>query len=106
MKIEKGVIRQLQEYVRNKTEERGFDEDPLSVRLLLLSEEVGELIHACRKRLGMNFRNKAKDTVIGEELADVFHMILSVANELGIDLEKEFVKKEKKNDKRVYRRKG
>ena len=104
MKIKKGTIKEIQKYVREKTEERGFGDDPLSVRLLLLSEEVGELIHASRKYLGMNFRNKIKDTVIGEELTDVLHMVLSIANKLGIDMEEEFIKKEDKNDKRVYKK--
>ncbi len=104
MKIKKGTIRQLQEYVREKTEERGFGEDTLSVKLLLLSEEVGELIHASRQHLGMNFRDKIKDTVIGEELSDILHMIFSIANKLGIDMEKELIKKEDENDRRVYKK--
>jgi NTP pyrophosphatase (non-canonical NTP hydrolase) len=104
MKIKKGTIKEIQEYVREKTKERGFGDDPLAVKLLLLSEEVGELIHASRRHLGMNFRNKIKDTVIGEELSDILYMVFSIANKLGIDMEKELIKKENKNDKRIYKK--
>jgi NTP pyrophosphatase (non-canonical NTP hydrolase) len=50
--------------------------------MLWIVEEVGELAEAVRK--GKN---------VGEEIADVFAWLVSLANLCGIDLEKESLKK-------------
>ncbi len=54
MDLQPGTIKHLQEYVAAKMKERGFDDETLHERLLLLAEEVGEVIKACRKASGMN----------------------------------------------------
>ena len=53
-KIKSGTLKHLQEYVAGKIEERGFKDESLHERLILLTEEVGELAKTCRKISGMN----------------------------------------------------
>ena len=104
-KLAVGTIRHLQEYVRGKIKERGFEDETLHERLLLLTEELGELVHACRKISGMNVDQHREITnKAGEEVADVLNMVFAVGIELGLDIEHEFFEKEKKIDKRVYKR--
>jgi NTP pyrophosphatase (non-canonical NTP hydrolase) len=109
MELKKGTIKQLQKYIAQKIRERGFEDETLHERLLLLAEEVGELIHASRKLSGMNIDllrekiSKSKEEV-GEELVDVINMVFAVGTKLGIDIEKEFYKKEKIVNKRQYKR--
>lgn len=100
-----GTIQNLQSYISAKIDERGFDDEPVQERLLLLTEEVGELVKACRKMSGMYVEeNKVSNENIGAEIADVINMVFAVGIELGLDIEKEFREKEAKNDLRVYKR--
>ena len=105
MKLKKGTIKHLQEYTSFKVKERGFEDETLHERLLLLTEELGELVKACRHLTGMNVdvNKKIKDKA-GEEVVDVFNMLFAVANKLGLDVEEEFTKKEIEIDKRIYKR--
>ena len=103
--IKKGTIKHLQEYVAYKIEKRGFKDETIHERLLLLVEEVGELVNACRKITGMNCDVNRKIKVnVGEEITDVINMVFAVGIELGLDIESEFLKKEKIIDKRFYKR--
>jgi len=109
MKLKKETIKHLQKYIAQKIRERDFEDETLHERLLLLAEEVGELIHASRKLSGMNIDllreniSKSKEEA-GEEIVDVINMVFAVAAKLGIDVEKEFLKKEKIIEKRKYKR--
>ena len=103
--LEEGSIKNLQEHVAYKIKERGFGDESLHERLLLLTEEVGELMRACRKASGMNVdQNKEIVNNIGEEIVDVINMLFAVAIKAGIDVEKEFRLKEEIIDKRTYAR--
>ncbi len=105
MELKKETIQHLQEYIRYKIDERGFDDEPLHERLLMLTEEVGELVKACRKTNGMHVDVSKKDEHwLGGEITDVINMVFAVAIELGIDVESEFKKKEAEVDTRVYTR--
>ena len=53
MELKKDSIKNLQEYIHFKIKERGFDDESLHERLLMLTEELGELVNACRKISGM-----------------------------------------------------
>ena len=80
MKLKENSIRSLQKYVAFKIKERGFEDETLHERLLLLTEEVGELINACRHISGMNVDIKRKAVNrAGEEVADVINLILAVS---------------------------
>ncbi|MDP3964915.1 MAG: hypothetical protein Q8Q20_04670 [bacterium] len=99
------TIRHLQNYIAAKAEERGFADETLHERLVLLMEEVGELAKACRKVSHMNVDvNREIHNHVGEEIADVLNMIFAVGIELGVDIESEFLDKESEVDKRHYQR--
>jgi len=103
--MEEGTIKQLQEYIAQKIKERRFEDETLHERLLLLAEEVGELINACRKISGMNVDQEREITnKIGEEITDVINMVFAVGIKAGIDIEKEFLSKEERVGKRTYKR--
>jgi NTP pyrophosphatase (non-canonical NTP hydrolase) len=105
MELERGTVSHLQEYVAEKIRARGFEDETLQERLLLLTEELGELINACRKISGMNVdKNRKIERDTGEEIADVINMVFSVGIKLGLDLEKEFLLKNAKVDARTYGR--
>lgn len=105
MELKEGTIKHLQEYFTQKIKERGFEDESLHERLLLLTEELGELVHACRKVSGMNVdQNREITDKVGEEIADVLAMLLAVGIELNLDIEKEFIEKEKIVDQRTYAR--
>lgn len=93
----------LQKYIAHKIKERGFGDEPLNERLLLLVEEVGELAKACRKISGMSVdANREILHKTGEEIADIINMVFAVGIELGLDIEKEFIEKEKIISERKY----
>ena len=99
------AIKELQEYISSKIKDRGFDDETIHERLLLLVEEVGELVNATRKLRGMNVDEKRDiPNQVGEELADVLNVLFAVVDELNIDLANEFQKKEEKIDQRTYKR--
>lgn len=59
-----------------------------------LTEEVGEVARIIARRYGEQSEkesDKAKD--LGEELADVLFVVLCLANQTGVDLQKAFDKK-------------
>jgi NTP pyrophosphatase (non-canonical NTP hydrolase) len=105
IEFKNGTIKHLQEYIADKIKERGFEDETIQERLLLLSEEVGELIHGCRKITGMNIdKNREIMSNIGEEIADVINMVFAVGIKTGLNIEKEFLAKEQGVDKRFYER--
>ena len=70
---------------------RYFDE---LTNMAQLTEEVGEVARIIARRYGEQSEkesDKAKD--LGEELADVVFVVLCLANQTGIDLQKAFDKK-------------
>ena len=104
--LESGAIKNLQNYIDKKIKERGFEDETLKERLLLLVEEVGELVKECRKIDGMYVDiDKEQIDDLGGELADVINLIFAVGIKLGLDIEKEFLLKEAENNKRVWKRK-
>lgn len=91
----------LQDYVRAKSRERGFDDESVAQKFMLLSEEVGELAKAARKLAGIKTASKEK-TQAGEEAADVLFVLLNVCNKLDVKLAEAFRSKERKNDSRQW----
>lgn len=101
MKLKARTIKRLQKYVAYKNKKRGFDKETISQSLLLLAEEVGELIKACRRKCDIGVGKHSQEKHIGEELADVVYMVFSAGERLGLDIEKEFLKKDKDIDERM-----
>ena len=87
-------IEELQKQVDNWIKEHGvryFDE---MTNLAMLTEEVGEVARIIARRYGEQSEkesDKGKD--LGEELADVMFVVLCLANQTGIDLQKAFDEK-------------
>lgn len=104
-KLKPNTIKHLQKYVAAKIDKRGFKDESLHERLVLLMEEVGELAKACRKISGMNVNTDQNIKYkVGEEITDVINMTFAVGIALNIDIEKEFSNKEQTNDQRSYKR--
>lgn len=59
-----------------------------------LSEEVGEVARIIARRYGEQSEKESdKEKDLGEELADVLFVVVCLANQTGVDLEKAFYKK-------------
>lgn len=59
-----------------------------------LTEEVGEVARIISRRYGEQSEKESdKNKDLGEELADVVFVVLCLANQTGIDLQKAFDKK-------------
>lgn len=96
-------LRDFQRYVEELEKERGFSEQPVIQKCLLLGEEVGELFKAVRKQQKIALDQASKVGTVPEELADIFIYLCSIANRYGIDLEQAFRDKEEENHKRVWK---
>lgn len=59
-----------------------------------LTEEVGEVARIIARRYGEQSEKASdKDKDLGEELADVLFVVLCLANQTGVDLQRAFEKK-------------
>ena len=91
-----------QSYVVSLEDERGFSEQSVQDKCLLLGEEVGELFKAIRKKEGVKIDLNSKFGTIEEELADIFIYLCAIANRYSIDFEAAFREKERINHQRVW----
>ena len=81
---------------------RDFDE---LTNMAQLTEEVGEVARIIARRYGEQSEkesDRSKD--LGEELADVIFVVLCLANQTGVDLQKAFDKKMKIKSERDHDR--
>lgn len=92
----------LQTYVSQLEEERGFTDNTIQQSCLLLGEEIGELFKAIRKQQKMKLDSTSKVGSVDEELADILIYVCSIANRLDINLEQALRDKEEINKKRVW----
>ena len=57
--------------------------------MAILTEEVGEVARVISRRYGeQSEKDSDKDKDLGEELADVLFVLLCLANQTGIDMDK------------------
>ena len=107
-KLKKEVsIIDIQKYIDKVLEIRGFNNQDIELKLVLLMEEVGELAKSIRKEitnLPIDQNRLDNYSPIEEELADVFIVLLSIANKLQINLYDAFIKKEKENIQREWKK--
>jgi NTP pyrophosphatase (non-canonical NTP hydrolase) len=96
------TLKDIQEYVDAMATERGFNRTDIAKKFMMLSEEVGELAKAARKRAGMKLADDASTTDVRDEAADVLIVFVGLCNMLGIDLEQALREKEEKNKKRNW----
>lgn len=67
----------------------------------VLMEEVGELARIMARKYGeQSFKENESAEKLGEEMADVLFVLICLANQTGIDLEKEFLEKMRKKTER------
>ncbi|MBU2010370.1 MAG: MazG nucleotide pyrophosphohydrolase domain-containing protein [Patescibacteria group bacterium] len=99
---QKPTLSDFQRYVRELEDERGFADQNVLQKCLMLGEEVGELFKAVRRSENIKIDHNSKFGSVEEELADVLIFVCSVANKCDIDLEKAFREKEEVNKKRVW----
>jgi NTP pyrophosphatase (non-canonical NTP hydrolase) len=67
---------------------------------VILMEEVGELARIMARKYGeQSFKENEKNN-LGEEMADVLFVLICLANQTGVDLEKEFLEKMKRKTER------
>ena len=80
----------------NTTGVRYFNE---LTNMTILTEEVGELARIMARTYGeQSFKSSDKKHDLGDEMADVLWVLICLANQTGVDLEKAFEKNlEKKN---------
>ena len=102
---DKSAINEIQSYIKEVMQIRGFNKEKSSDKILLLVEEVGELAKAIRKNennLGIDKTKEYNYSSIESEIADVFIVLLSICDILNIDLLKAFLNKEEENIKRIW----
>ncbi|MBB13120.1 MAG: pyrophosphatase [Flavobacteriaceae bacterium] len=98
-------LQKVQKKVDDWIKEHGvryFDE---LTNMAQLSEEVGEVARIISRRYGEQSEkesDKSKD--LGEELADVIFVVLCLANQTGVNLQKAFDKKMQLKSKRDHER--
>jgi len=69
--------------------------------MTLLTEEVGELARIIARTYGEQSFKKGEENIdLGEEMADVFFVLICLANQTGIDLTEELQKSLEKKTKR------
>ena len=95
-------LRILQSYVWDMSKARGFNTEDASKKMLMLTEEVGELAKAVRKLSGLKFTSTTRQTDVAEELADVLIVLLGLSSVVNVDMYDAFVAKEAKNRERVW----
>ena len=103
---ENNSLNEIQDYIRKIITIRGFSEQRVQDKMLLLLEETGELAKAIRKTLpeaSIDCEKIENYTDIEEEIADVFIVLVSICNRLNINLYNALKKKEEKNIQRQWK---
>lgn len=95
-------LKELQAYIWQKNIDRGFSEESAEKKMLMLTEEVGELARAVRRQVGMGFSATTNKSEAAEELADILIITLGLASTLNVDIYDALVQKEEKNAKRKW----
>ncbi len=101
------TITQAQKFVDDWIQEHGVRYFNELTNMTMLTEEVGEVARIIARRYGeQSFKKTDKGKDLAEELADVLFVLICLANQTGIDLQKAFLKNiEKKGKRDKYRHK-
>ena len=93
----KNAQKQVDEWI-SKHGVRYFD---VLTNMIQLTEEVGEVARIIARRYGEQSEKEIdKNKDLGEELADVIFVVLCIANQTGVDIQKAFDEKLKYKSKR------
>ena len=101
---ENTTLREIQEYIGEMVNIRGWQNETPQDAMLLLTEEIGELAKEVRKSCTdiQNDVNKNRADDLNGEAADVFLMVLALCRTLDIDLLQAFKEKELINCNRKW----
>ncbi len=98
-------LEKIQVYINKIMSIRGFNSQSPQDKMLLLVEEVGELAKALRKveaGLPIDYNRICNYDTVESEIADIFIVLLSLCDVLGIDLFNAFIEKERENGTRKW----
>lgn len=104
---EENTLEEIQKYIKEVIDIRGFSNQNIENTMLLLLEEVGELAKAIRKdatNMSVDTNKLGHYDTIESEIADVFIVLTSICNKLDINLFKAIKDKEEENIKRIWRK--
>lgn len=99
-------LKDLQKYINDMIEIRGFDRQTPQDIMLFLTEEMGELAKEIKKteKYKIDTSKKENNKIdIGGEIADVFIYLLSMCRIMNINLLDAFKEKEERNCKREWK---
>ena len=88
--------REVDDWIRN-VGVRYFNE---LTNTAILMEEVGELARLISRKFGEQSFKKGEEKDLGMEIADVLFVLVCIANQTGVDLQKEFCRSIEKKTKR------
>jgi NTP pyrophosphatase (non-canonical NTP hydrolase) len=84
------AIKQLQQEVDSWIKKYGVRYFNELTNMAILSEEVGEVARIISRKYGEQSFKESDNKDLGQELADVLFVVLCLANQTNIDLEKAF----------------
>ena len=87
-------LKKVQKELWKNKKAKDFNTTDINLEFCFTFDELAEAFRVYRKKL----------PDLGEELADVMLYLLSLAKMLHVDLEKELIKKLRKNKKRLYKK--
>ena len=97
-------VKDLQKYIKDMIETRGF-KNSLLERMVLLTEEIGELAKEVRKT-DNNFTvdiNKEYNSSLENEITDVFICLMGMCELIDMDIVEGLKNKEKINFGRIWK---
>lgn len=100
--IRNASLAAYQQYVKQVTTDRGFDEETVSQKFMLLLEQAGEFARAARKQANLTQPTDEKTVDVNDAAADVFAVLLDICNKLDMNLETVLVNREQKNETRTW----
>ena len=98
-------IKNLQTKVDNWIKEHGVRYFNELTNMAQLTEEVGEVARIISRKYGeQSFKDSDKEVDLAGELSDVLFVLLCLANQTGVDLQKSFDKRLEQKAKRDHDR--
>ena len=98
-------VKDLQKYIKDMIETRGF-KNSLLERMVLLTEEIGELAKEVRKKDNNNLSidiNKEYNSSLENEITDVFICLMGMCELIDMDIVEGVKNKEKINFERIWK---
>lgn len=99
------TLKQAQEQVDQWIRSVGVRYFSELTNMAILTEEVGELARLMARQYGdQSFKEGESAPDLGDEMADIFWVLLCLANQTGVDLTRAFEKNIEKKSRRDHQR--